>query len=223
LESGPLSPSTSQAVPLDEVKGSLQHKFLALVDKELRKVVTWYEIKRIEIFDRYDRLNMETKQEMEPAKNSPRLRSLSHSENEPPSERTGLINKNRRHSDISVDLEAGISDIYNVDLERIAKMRGDLKKRLTDVYVKLSELKSFAELNWEGIRKGIKKYDKVNGCKLKDQYLNNVMSKESPYLEENKIKLKEAIDTITQHYAKITTTRESCIRKKHRVEGHGVT
>ncbi|PRP84675.1 hypothetical protein PROFUN_07925 [Planoprotostelium fungivorum] len=207
----PVETHPSKQVPLLESSSNVN--FLQLVDKELEKVVRWYDVKSAEILERFSRLNLDSEQVATP-RNKPkshlapsRLRSYSDSDREDnANERTALIKTQRRHSNASdVDVEVGNSNIISVDVDRIVRTRNQLKAKLIEIFVQLSEMKSFAELNWTGIRKGLKKYDKVTGNKVKDHYLQTVVAQKSPYQEKNQQNINEAIDAVISSYAKLAT------------------
>ncbi|PRP76963.1 hypothetical protein PROFUN_14664 [Planoprotostelium fungivorum] len=181
--------------------------FLALIDKELTKVTKWYDLKSAEFLDRYHRMNLEGDDAPARRRGSTKKPHVA-VVNEKTSLLSGVDDENPRHSSMSVDLELGNTNIYDVDIEQIAKSKASLKERLIDIFVKLSEIRSFADLNWEGIRKALKKYDKVTGNNLKTEYLDNVASQASPYQKENVHKVKEAHDSVVMAYARLTNAAD---------------
>ena len=78
-----------------------------------------------------------------------------------------------------------------------------LVKQLVDIYVTLSELKSFVELNQTGFGKVLKKYEKVLGAKLREEYLAKVDA-HYPFLGTSKYKLDQMIEKLVVWYARIT-------------------
>ncbi|KAJ3366326.1 low-affinity phosphate transporter, partial [Kappamyces sp. JEL0680] len=77
-------------------------------------------------------------------------------------------------------------------------------KQLTEIFVNLSELKGYVDINQTGFGKVLKKYEKVVGAKLKESYLAKV-DRNYPFLATTKEKLDEAIERLTLWYARIAT------------------
>ena len=76
------------------------------------------------------------------------------------------------------------------------------KRRITNLYISFTNLRSYVEINYSGFRKIIKKYDKVTFSELKDRYLHEVVERSTPFTLASKDKLKEAINTLTDLYTK---------------------
>jgi len=79
------------------------------------------------------------------------------------------------------------------------------KRRITNLYISLTNLRSYVEINYSGFRKIIKKYDKVTFSELKDKYLHEVVERATPFTRASKDKLKEAINRLTDLYTKCVT------------------
>ncbi|CDK26646.1 unnamed protein product [Kuraishia capsulata CBS 1993] len=65
-------------------------------------------------------------------------------------------------------------DDEDFDLDFISQFSISIKKRLTDTFVRLSELKSYVELNRIGFAKALKKFDKSLLASAKDSYLERL-------------------------------------------------
>ncbi|KAJ3309189.1 low-affinity phosphate transporter [Boothiomyces sp. JEL0838] len=81
-------------------------------------------------------------------------------------------------------------------------MRQQFSKRLTNMYLVLSELKDYVEINETGFQKVLKKYEKVVGAKLKSEYLEKVEN-EYPFLATTKAQISDAIERLVQWYARV--------------------
>ncbi|KAK2467241.1 hypothetical protein APHAL10511_000790 [Amanita phalloides] len=83
-----------------------------------------------------------------------------------------------------------------------------LKRRLTKLYISLTNLRSYAELNYTGFRKIIKKYDKVISSHLEQSYFSAIIPPSTPFCQASREKLSETINALTGLYAKCITTGE---------------
>ncbi|OBZ72026.1 putative transporter C3B8.04c [Grifola frondosa] len=79
------------------------------------------------------------------------------------------------------------------------------KRRITNLYVSVSSLKSYIELNYAGFRKILKKYDKVTDSNLQDRYLHDVVEQATPFVPEAKDRLNNSIALLLDLYAKCVT------------------
>ncbi|EPQ53940.1 SPX-domain-containing protein [Gloeophyllum trabeum ATCC 11539] len=79
------------------------------------------------------------------------------------------------------------------------------KRRITTLYVSVTSLKSYVEVNYSGFRKILKKYDKVTESELKDQYLREVVEQTPPFTQQSKDTLNDAITRLVNLYAKCVT------------------
>ncbi|KAH7929221.1 Sodium/sulfate symporter [Leucogyrophana mollusca] len=79
------------------------------------------------------------------------------------------------------------------------------KRRITNLYVSLSSLKSYVEVNHSGFRKILKKYDKVTYSELKDCYMHDVVENALPFTQESKERLNNSVGQLVEMYAKCVT------------------
>ncbi|KAG9127238.1 low-affinity phosphate transporter [Ceratobasidium sp. 392] len=79
------------------------------------------------------------------------------------------------------------------------------KRRITTLYISLTSLKSYIELNYTGFRKILKKYDKITYNELKDDYMHTVVEKAAPFMQPTKDRLNSAISRTIGLYAKCVT------------------
>ncbi|KAI8824531.1 SPX domain-containing protein [Fimicolochytrium jonesii] len=78
-------------------------------------------------------------------------------------------------------------------------------KRAIDLFILLSELKDYIELNYTGFSKIIKKYDKVTGNKLRRQYMATKVEVAKPFRAQSKEALNQQINQIVEMYATLRT------------------
>ncbi|KAG1902987.1 SPX domain-containing protein [Suillus fuscotomentosus] len=71
------------------------------------------------------------------------------------------------------------------------------KRKITNLYITLSSLKSYVEVNYSGFSKILKKYDKVVYGELKDRYMHEVVETSAPFTEESKARMSDAISRLT--------------------------
>ncbi|KAG6816670.1 hypothetical protein H0H87_004030 [Tephrocybe sp. NHM501043] len=79
------------------------------------------------------------------------------------------------------------------------------KRKITTLYVSVSNLKSYVEVNQSGFRKILKKYDKVTYSELKDRYMHQVVETAYPFTHDSKDRLKDAIQCLVDLYTKCVT------------------
>jgi phosphate transporter len=89
----------------------------------------------------------------------------------------------------------------------LEEQRIRLKKRTIELFVWLSELKSFVSLNHTGFTKILKKYDKItnSNIKLKSSYLNDVVGESYPFRQSTRQKIEEKISRVQEIYANLCT------------------
>lgn len=89
-----------------------------------------------------------------------------------------------------------------------------LKRRITNVYVSLSELKSFIQLNQTGFKKASKKYDKVCDRDIRKEYMEKSVEPSYPFRDTTMTKLEANIGQIEQDYAEIVTKGDIDLAKR---------
>lgn len=80
-----------------------------------------------------------------------------------------------------------------------------LKKRISGLYVNVSELRSFIQLNETGFTKVLKKYDKILNRDLKTTYIQDNVKPAHPFEPSTMASLTEYLRRIEQAYASIVT------------------
>ncbi|KAJ3283288.1 low-affinity phosphate transporter [Borealophlyctis nickersoniae] len=80
--------------------------------------------------------------------------------------------------------------------------RQRFKKRLTESFTNLNELKDFIELNYTGFSKILKKYDKVTGNKLRRSYLASKVDAAYPFRPDTKARLEHSVGKVVDLYAR---------------------
>ncbi len=107
--------------------------------------------------------------------------------------------------DSSFGGDAKTMSIWTAENDYAIDMRITFKKRIADLFVAMSELKQFVQLNETGMRKILKKYDKITKSDLKDRYMKDSLRTQQPFTAETKRSLDECIETLIQLYAKVVT------------------
>ncbi|KAM0750269.1 SPX-domain-containing protein [Meredithblackwellia eburnea MCA 4105] len=79
------------------------------------------------------------------------------------------------------------------------------KRRLTAVFTALSELKQYVNLNYTGLSKIIKKYDKITNSSLRAKYMADVVDQSYPFSKATQTGLTEAINSLVPLYANLST------------------
>lgn len=79
------------------------------------------------------------------------------------------------------------------------------KRRITRLFVLFTQLTSYTSVNYSGLRKILKKYDKVTFSSLLPTYLPGVVDPALPFNEESKRKVEGALGGLVGHYARVVT------------------
>ncbi|KAI0706485.1 Sodium/sulfate symporter [Earliella scabrosa] len=79
------------------------------------------------------------------------------------------------------------------------------KRKITNLYVLATSLRSYVELNYSGFRKILKKYDKVTDSNLQDRYLHDVVEQAPPFQQAAKDKMNNAVALLVNLYARCVT------------------
>ncbi|KAH9815339.1 putative transporter, partial [Teratosphaeria destructans] len=83
-----------------------------------------------------------------------------------------------------------------------------LKKRITNNYVNICELRSFIQLNETGFSKVLKKYDKILDRNLKSNYINSKVKPAYPFQPSTTQNLQDHLERVEEAYAAIVTNHD---------------
>lgn len=103
----------------------------------------------------------------------------------------------RRPSRQSFESRMSVDNVDDFFMEQLT----DLRSQLILLYISLSELESYVELNRTAFEKILKKYDKVLESNLKEQYLNKMVMDSRPFMPETMNVLKEQLARIETIFA----------------------
>ncbi|KAI8972505.1 SPX domain-containing protein [Pilobolus umbonatus] len=131
-----------------------EHSFREALDEQLLKVATFYDDMEAEFYQKLDILELMLEENPDPDGNLSRLDSVQ------PIQKERKLSFESRMSTRSITVEV---------MERL----GDLRTRLVSLYVSLSELEAYVDLNRLAIEKILKKHDKVLEANLKESYLRD--------------------------------------------------
>lgn len=101
----------------------------------------------------------------------------------------------------SLKFSAALFDDDDFKLDFSAHMAISMKRTLTDMFVTLSELKSYIELNKIGFGKALKKFDKALGTKIRNQYLESLPENSYIFKQQVMDTVNKKIEQIIQLYA----------------------
>ncbi|GAA6050403.1 hypothetical protein JCM3770_004020 [Rhodotorula araucariae] len=79
------------------------------------------------------------------------------------------------------------------------------KRRLAGLFTSLSELKQYVDLNYTGLSKVLKKYDKITNSSLRQQYMTTVVDHTFPFERETQQRLQAGVQSIIPLYADLAT------------------
>ncbi|KAG8798842.1 low-affinity phosphate transporter, partial [Serendipita sp. 399] len=108
----------------------------------------------------------------------------------------------------------GPYNVWNAKSTYARDVRMLFKRRITNLYNTAVGLRAYAELNFSGFRKILKKYDKVLESDLQRPYLQDKVEKAYPWLPETKAKLEGWITTLHNFYAKCVTHGDQVAAEK---------
>ncbi|GAA6022391.1 hypothetical protein JCM10207_004751 [Rhodosporidiobolus poonsookiae] len=79
------------------------------------------------------------------------------------------------------------------------------KRRLAGLFTSLSELKQFVDLNYTGLSKVLKKYDKITNSSLRGPYMSTVVDRTFPFEPATQQRLQAGISSLIPLYADLAT------------------
>lgn len=200
--------------PEKEVSSDIQNedKFLAQLDLQLEKVFDFYSQKETELYNRLDALDS-TLQSSMPTQNlyhDPQypnyitpLANLDSTVNLPHSassikEVINAADEKTRRMSFESRMSTQSKDARHIDyVEQLV----DLRSQLISLYVSLSELDSYVELNRIAFEKILKKHDKVLDADLKSQYLKKMVLDSRPFMPQTVEALRAQIERVERIYA----------------------
>lgn len=183
-------------------------RFIAALDAALDKIAKFYGKKEKELYEATDQLlaavhDLQQQQPVHRAATAqtrspefPRRESTVQGDSDLP---PAIISQNV--SDTDPDLVPVIASTTTVGGE----LGDELRKRTVDLFVLLSELKSFVALNQTAFSKILKKYDKITHSNLKRFYIAKHVSPAYPFRSTTKQILNERIQQTERAYAALVT------------------
>lgn len=107
--------------------------------------------------------------------------------------------------DSITSLTAGPPTVWTAKNNYATDIQLLFKRRITNLYLTATSLRSYVELNYSGFRKILKKYDKVTDSALQAHYLHDVVEQAPPFSQAAKDRLNAAIATLVELYTKCVT------------------
>ncbi|KAI9319691.1 SPX domain-containing protein [Dichotomocladium elegans] len=108
-----------------------------------------------------------------------------------------FLRKRRAKSSVATMNLAGNVDEFNKYY--------NFRARCTDIYILLSEIKSYVQINQEAFHKILKKWDKVANAKLQSTYGKSVIDKAHPFQPARLREIDTAMSLILEMYAAVFT------------------
>ncbi|KAK9761453.1 low-affinity phosphate transporter, partial [Basidiobolus ranarum] len=202
-------------------------KFLTALDMQLEKVFDFYIQQETELYARLDELEQVVAAEhsinrsasmgpMRKSVHSPlenldsTLYLLNEKPSEKPSEKSAPmvepdleqpIVRPRRKSTTRISFESRLSRQTTRDSRVYVEQLVDLRSQLISLFVSLSELESYIELNRTAFEKILKKYDKLLDGNLRQQYLPKMVLDSQPFTPKTVNVLRARIEHVEYIYA----------------------
>ncbi|CAG8784907.1 18343_t:CDS:2, partial [Dentiscutata erythropus] len=220
-----------EVTPLLDSKSRTNSIFIPALDKELAKISTFYISKEKELFDEvtsliHDFAIFENLNDSMSVHSNSLVTGHSYQSSESAFSQGRNSHSYRRSRSASDAANSYISsdddENYNYSAinifdgrptymwgpPSIEERRIHLKKRTIELFVWLSELKSFASLNKTGFSKILKKYDKVTSNNLKVSYLSNVVNDAYPFKASTVKNLEDHIVKVQEIYSHLCTSAD---------------
>jgi anion transporter len=187
-------------------------KFISALDIQLEKVFEFYTQKESELYRMLDDIEVEVegnqdygrKDSFTPLENLDSTFSFPNAK--VPSEPKDSIPISRRASRVSrssrrgsrMSMESRMSIDNNREDDLLVEHLSDLRSHLILLYISLSELESYVELNRTAFEKILKKYDKVLERNLRSKYLEKMVLDSRPFMSQT-------LDVLRSQIARIET------------------
>ncbi|KAG1171775.1 hypothetical protein G6F70_003828 [Rhizopus microsporus] len=173
--------------------------FIDSLNKSLEKITKFYAKKETELYDEMNKLmeDLEHAHHGQHQGTETTTRGPQSSVNQLP----------RRESNVEGDSYLPATVISNnlSDTDPVSLHHDDLQRRVIDLFVLLSELKSFVALNMTAFAKILKKYDKITNSNLKRYYISTHVMQSYPFQPATKARLNEHIQQTEKSYAILAT------------------
>ncbi|KAJ7112844.1 SPX domain-containing protein [Mycena crocata] len=108
----------------------------------------------------------------------------------------------------------GLQDVWTARTDYATDTRLLFKRRITTLYISVTSLASYVEVNWSGFRKILKKYDKVTFRSLKDSYLHSAVAPSPPFSPAAKSTLASLTNRLIDAYAKCVCRGDRALAKQ---------
>ncbi|RKP39742.1 SPX domain-containing protein [Dimargaris cristalligena] len=190
--------------------------FVPALNIELKKIVDFYTRKEAELYRKFHTTeNYHGSAEFSAAGSS--------THDIPASTETARNSLNGEDDDD--DDESLVSPRQSMDAKAIDsdEHREELANQARDLFILLSDLKSYANLNFTGFSKILKKYDKVTQSDLKESYVEKSLRPAYPFRDETRQSLNQHILSVQRMYAELgrfpdmdsaTRALRSCLREQ---------
>ncbi|ORX50527.1 Sodium/sulfate symporter [Hesseltinella vesiculosa] len=186
----------------DEEHGSKstvdESAFLNQLDTQLEKVFDFYTQKETELYNGLDALNNA-------------LESVDREDAHQFPNNNGMYNLETLDSSIKTDEKLTAAHRRRLSMESRFTMHSeapshvqelaDKRSQLLHLYISLSELESYVELNKTAFEKILKKHDKVLDGHLRDQYLRKMVLESRPFMPATLDTLRSQISRVEKLYA----------------------
>ncbi|KAK4512173.1 uncharacterized protein ATC70_013416 [Mucor velutinosus] len=201
--------------PEKELSSDIQNqdKFLTQLDLQLEKVFDFYSQKETELYNRLDALDSTLQSSMPtqnlyhdpqypnyitPLANLDSTVNLPHSAKSSIKEVINVSDEKTRKMSFESRMSTQSKDARHIDyVEQLV----DLRSQLISLYVSLSELDSYVELNRMAFEKILKKHDKVLDADLRSQYLKKMVLDSRPFMPQTVEALRAQIERVERIYA----------------------
>lgn len=195
-------------------------RFIAALDRALDRIVNFYSKKETELYDAVDTLLIDLEAQATAVASSTNTPAAAAVHGDHPPQAHQNRQHKRTHSTSSLLATQNLADhdpeATRIDMSAVDDDREQLRRHAVDLFVQLSELKSFVSLNATAFAKILKKYDKITGSELKRYYTSNYVTKAYPFRTATKQKLNATIQRIEHGYAALThqdDTVEDAVRE----------
>ncbi|KAI8343630.1 SPX domain-containing protein [Chlamydoabsidia padenii] len=186
-----------------------ENVFLTQLDLQLEKVFDFYTQKESELYSLLDELeastkSMETDQDGMHYPNNNPMYTLETLDSTLNVNGGGATNKDEKQpAATAVKRRPSLESRFSLHSTAPSQLQGmmDLRSQLINLYVTLSELESYIDLNKSAFQKILKKHDKVLDGDLRNQYLKKMVLDSRPFMPQTIQVLQQQIVRVEKLYA----------------------
>ncbi|KAI7834061.1 SPX domain-containing protein [Kickxella alabastrina] len=194
--------------------------FAPLLNSELAKIERFYQRKEAELFAEADEIErdvaiLDIHPTLERRSSLNLFRKLStinvSNATQPLRSASPQAGPSRPQQPVERDNDENVSDhlltnhhrASSLDLESMSP-ENDIRRKARNLFILLHDLRSYAQLNYTGFNKITKKYDKVTGSELREEYMAETVRNAYPFTAEAQNRLHEHLEAMAYSFGLVS-------------------